>query len=135
MNKILLFLFFICAILTDNLFSQEVKTIKISKENTQLYQGLSEELSSWYFFLDSDSICYLAELKIPEEEIKNWFETRKNSNNIFKGKIEFGQYPTLMLTKDNDAETRMNFYVVFEGKNRLNLNSAEDGLVYEFIKK
>ncbi len=120
---------------TDKLFCQEVKTIKISKENTQLFKGVSEELSSWYFFLDSDSICYLAELKIPEEEIINWFEVRKNSNNIFKGKVEFGQYPTLTLTKDNDAETRMNFYVIFEGKNQLNLSSTEDGKNYEFIEK
>ncbi len=134
MNKIILFLFF-GLFFQMKVFSQEVQTITISKEKTQIFQGVNEELVNWYFFIDSDSLCYLANLTIPYDEIENWFITRKNSNNIFKGKIDLSQYSTLTLTKDNDQQTSMNFYVEYESKIKLFLVSIEDGLVYEFLKK
>ncbi|MES2587683.1 MAG: hypothetical protein V4622_01810 [Bacteroidota bacterium] len=134
MNKHFLLVFF-ALFLNFQIFSQEVQTIVIKKEKTLLFQGVNEEVVNWYFFIDSDSLCYLANLTIPFEEIENWFISRKNSNNIFKGKIDLGQYSTLTLTKDNDQETSMNFYVEYESESKLFLVSIEDGLVYEFMKK
>ncbi len=129
-----LIIFFIL-FLNSSAFSQEEKiTIQLKKEKNTIYKGQNEEVKDWYLCIDSDSICYLANLIIPEEEIENWFEIRKNSNNIFKGKIEGFQYATLNFIKENDQETNLAFYINFEGKMNVVLTSISDGLVYIFTR-
>jgi hypothetical protein len=132
--KISYFLFLLFFIANTSYGQEEKITIQLQKEKNAIYKGQNEEVKDWYLCIDSDSICYLANLTIPEEEIENWFEIRKNSNNIFKGKIEGFQYATVNLTKDNDQETSMAFYINYEGKMRVVLTSISDGLVYIFSR-
>jgi hypothetical protein len=113
----------------------QIETIKLNRKNPSLYIGQGQEIENWYFFIDTSSICYLANLEIPQEEVEEWFNKRKNSNNIFKGAIEHGQFKTLSLTKDNDVEISMNFYLYFDEKQNLILTAIDDNRQYVFYRK
>lgn len=116
--------------------AQEIEKIKIKKENSFLFQGESQEIQDWYIFIDLDSIWYLANLTIPENEVKDWFDKRKNSQNIFKGEASIMEFKTINFTKENDFETNLDFYInLSEDKMKLILTSIQDGRVYRFYKK
>lgn len=133
MRKIKVLCVFLCW--AACVFAQDRTTIVLKKGQTQLYQGVNQEVQNWYLFIDSDQMCYLANLFIPAEELEAWFLARKDSQSIFKGAIENGMYPTLILSKENDPETILKFYVKRQEDGSLTLSSIEDASIYVFVKK
>jgi hypothetical protein len=115
-------------------YSQEVETINLSKSKSELFRGVNEDITNWYLYFDNE-FCYLANLELNESDVKNWFEKRKNSQNIFKGKISEQQYKTILFEKENEPETKMNFYIEIQGKDKLILTNIDDTRVYIFDRK
>lgn len=136
MNRIFLIGFLLTASMA---YSQEKETIVISKNNTHLFQGSSQEVSNWYLYMDGDKTWYLANVKISAAEAKDWFEKRKDSDNIFKGLMANGAYATITFSKENDPETLLQFYVKFEREDNkirsIILTSIDDGNNYVFDHK
>jgi hypothetical protein len=131
----IIFLLFFSCFFSLGLYAQELEKIVIKKEKTFLYRGVNQEVSDWYLHFGKDSIVLLANLTIPQDEIENWFEIRKDSDNIFRGKITENQFQTITFIKRNDQETSMSFYLNFEEKDRLILTSIEHQISYNFLKK
>ena len=121
--------------------SQEIETIQIKKNKSTLYRGKNHELNiehnqniqNWYFYIDNE-FCYMANLDISENEVLDWFEKRKNSQNIFKGELINQQYQTIILMKENEPELRLNFYIEFQAKDTVKLTNIDDTKVYLFVK-
>lgn len=113
-------------------FSQEVETVKIDKSKIHLFRGQSQEIRNCYIFVDSDGMYYLATLQIQEKEVLDWFNKRKDSQSLYKGILENGQYKVLSLTKDNEPGASISFYYSWTDKSELQLISFEDGRIYRF---
>lgn len=122
----LLFYFLICCVGLS--FSQQ--TVKIRKENTQLYKGAEGEISNWYIY-KSGLYFYLCPLNISKTEVEDWFKKRMNSQNIYKGQISEGQNTILSFRKENDPSDIVKFYYK-KVKNKLELISSVDGKSYTF---
>lgn len=114
--------------------SQVVETVKIAKEKTFLFKGVSQEIRDYYLYRDEQGIYYLASLKIAQSEVENWFISRKDSQNIYKGILQDGQYKILDLTKENEPGIPLNFYFEMKEGNLVELISIEDGKLYQFSK-
>lgn len=136
------FLLIIIVLFSFNLLnSQEIETIQIKKNKSTLYRGKNHELNiehnqniqNWYFYMDNE-FCYMANLDISENEVLDWFEKRKNSQNIFKGELINQQYQTIILMKENEPELRLNFYIEFQAKDTIKLTNIDDTRVYLFVK-
>jgi hypothetical protein len=136
------FLLIIIVLFSFNLLnSQEIETIQIKKNKSTLYRGINHELNiehnqnieNWYFYMDNE-FCYMANLHISENEVLDWFEKRKNSQNIFKGELINQQYQTIILMKENEPELRLNFYIEFQAKDTIKLTNIDDTRVYLFVK-
>lgn len=123
-----------CFLIVLSSFSQEKETIQLKKNKATLYQGVENEISNWYLYIEDD-FCYLANLELPPSEIITWFEQRKNSQNIFKGEVQFQQYQTLILMKENEPDVKLNFYLEIQDKNTVKLTNMDDTKVYTFVKK
>jgi len=126
MKVISLSLFCLCFLSVS--FAQ--KTVKIRKENTQLYKGIESQINNWYIY-KKENAFYLCPLNIPKEEVVNWFEKRVNSQNIYKGLLSEQQYAILSFRKDNDPTDVINFYYK-QVKHNLELVSSVDGNKYTF---
>lgn len=112
--------------------SQEVETVKISKSETWLFRGQSQEIRSCYIYVDREGVFFMATPNIHQSEVSNWFELRKDSQNIYKGLLQNGQYKTLTLTKENEPGMLLSFYFERKEKTEIQLVSLEDGRVYIF---
>ena len=128
-SLIILILSFTCSI-----YGQEKETVMLKKDKVELFKGIEPEIQNWYLFIEGN-FCYLANLTIAESEIKSWFETKKGSQNIFKGELIFQQYSTLILMKDNEPDVKLKFYLEIQDKTHLKLTNMDDTKVYTFIKK
>ncbi|TNE52761.1 MAG: hypothetical protein EP338_14070 [Bacteroidetes bacterium] len=132
-NSVLSLLFLLFSL---TCFSQgDVEKIKISGKKGELFVGIQQEIYDWYLYHDVDGMWYLANLQIPEKEVRAWFEKRKNSQNIFRGRIENGLYPTLRMIKENEVGTDLKFYVKREKDGKVVLTSVEDAKIYVFSPK
>ncbi|MGV3630990.1 MAG: hypothetical protein ACO1O6_07280 [Bacteroidota bacterium] len=129
-----LLLFFLLALSLGG-FAQDdsVQTIVISKTGAKLYRGTDSEVQNWYFYIDEAGYSYLANLDIPEEEISNWFENRKNSDNIFKSDRYTEDGMPIFLKKTNEPDVVLSFQVFIEENSLLILNQ-EDQMQYNFVK-
>ena len=120
----------------SSLMGQEIEHIHVAKKkNTKLYAGSQQEVADWFIYIDENKKWYLANLTLPKNEVNDWFIKRKNSNNIFKGVLENGMYPTLRFSKENEVNVVLNFYVKFEKNDRIILTSVDDGNNYLFDKQ
>jgi hypothetical protein len=128
-SALLIFLFLFC-----HIYGQEKETINLKKEKTDLFRGVEEDIQNWYLFVEGN-FCYLANLTISESEVKSWFETKKGSQNIFKGELIFQQYSTVILMKDNEPDVKLKFYIEIQDKTHLKLTNMDDTKVYTFVKK
>lgn len=136
MNKLLLIAALIISLASA---AQGTETIVIAKNNSELFRGTSQEVNNWLLYMDSDKNWYLANITVPDNEAKEWFEKRKDSDNIFKGFIENGMYPTMSLSKKNEPETLLQFYVKYEREGSkiraIILTSIGDGNNYVFERR
>lgn len=113
-------------------FSQDVETVKISKSQTWLFRGQGQEIGNCYLYMDEAGAVYFATLSISQSEVNQWFNARKDSQNIYKGMLQNGQYKTLTLVKDNEPGMPLSFYYERKEKSEIQLVSIEDGRVYVF---
>jgi hypothetical protein len=131
-TKILLF--FLLLIAFGGFAQQDsVQTIVISKVKAKLFRGTDTETLNWYFYIDEAGYAYLANLEIPEEEVADWFNMRKNSDNIFKSNNLIEQGIPVFLKKTNEPDVILNFQVFIE-ENKLLIVNMEDQSDYNFIK-
>ncbi len=119
-------------ILPFSVFAQEVETVKISKTETWLFRGQNQEIRDCYVYVDGNGVFFLASLNIQQSEVNAWFEQRKDSQNIYKGFLQDGQYKTLTLTKENEPGLPISFYFERKEKSEIQLVSLEDGRIYIF---
>jgi hypothetical protein len=130
--KHFLFSFFIGLCWLTSTAQDTVETVHISKQKTRLYQGLGQELSSWYLYVDQQGIWYMANLFIPTTELKAWFESKKDSQNILKGILNAQGVKTLTLTRENEPENAMRFYVELNAEKNLVLIQIENSQSFVF---
>jgi hypothetical protein len=132
--KISLFFIVTFSLFYSYTFGQEVETIKIKKQKNLLFKGADQKIQDWYLFYDNDSTFYMANLKIDISEVENWFEKRKNSQNIYKGRMNYGRYETMTLAKENEPMNDLRFYVKRDKIGVIELISMDDGFIYIFQK-
>ena len=128
-----LILFFLVLAFQGRAQQDSVHTIVISKVTTKVYRGTDPDIMSWYFFIDETGYSYLANLEIPEEEVENWFESRKNSENIFKSNTLTEDKALIFLSKRNEPDVVLTFKVFVEG-NKLLIFNMDDEKYYNFEK-
>lgn len=127
------FLFILMGLSTYNLFSQEkIETVKIAKNESFLFRGLGQEISNGYLYVDEEGYYYFVVLTITQSEVLKWFEQRKDSQNVYKGMLQNGQYKTLTLTRENEPGEPLVFYFEKKEKEMIQLISSDDGKIYEF---
>lgn len=128
-----LFLFIFLGLSSFNLFSQEkIETVKIAKSESFLFRGLGQEISNGYLYIDQEGYFYFVVLTITQSEVLQWFEKRKDSQNVYKGMLQNGQYKTLALTRENEPGEPLVFYFEKKEKEMIQLISLEDGKIYDF---
>jgi hypothetical protein len=99
------------AISTYNLSAQEkIETVKIAKNESFLFRGQGQEISNGYLYVDEDGFFYFVVLTISQTEVLNWFQQRKDSQNVYKGILQNGQYKTLALALENEPGEPIDFY-------------------------
>lgn len=130
MNK--LFLFFI-SISFFSYGQEEVETIQLSKQENYVFQGSDQEIKDWYLYLDQSGIVFLANLSIPPKEVQAWFEKRKDSQTMYRGRINGLGIKTLILNRADDIESQLSFYVKLKAKDRIVLESMSDAITYTFL--
>lgn len=128
-----LLVFFIC--FANFLFTQKdsVTTFKISKTNSFLYRGETEDIQSWYFFIDEEGYAYLANIELLEDEIYQWFLKRKNSDNIFKSHQIFERNNSIFLSKKNEPDVVLEFKIE-QSETSIKLHSSMDETIYIFYQ-
>jgi hypothetical protein len=116
-----------------NSISQEkVETVKIAKNESYLYRGQGQEISNGYLYVDEEGYFYFVILTISQSEVLKWFEQRKDSQNVYRGILQNGQYKTLTLARENEPGESMMFYFEKKQKDWIELISMEDGKIYDF---
>jgi hypothetical protein len=131
MKKIFLFIFF--GFSAFNLFAQEkIETVKIAKNQSFLFRGIGQEISNGYLYVDEEGYFYFVMLTISQSEVLKWFEQRKDSQNVYKGMLQNGQYKTLSLTRENEPGESIVFYFEKKEKEMIQLISLDDGKIYDF---
>ncbi|MFN5417354.1 MAG: hypothetical protein ACK5B9_09880 [Flavobacteriia bacterium] len=108
-------------------------TFKISKAKSFLYRGETEDIHSWYFFIDEEGFAYLANVELLEEEIYAWFLKRKNSDNIFKSHQFFDKNFNLFMSKKNEPDVVLEFNIE-QTETSIKLRSTVDETIYIFYK-
>jgi hypothetical protein len=128
-----LFLFIFLGLSAFNLFSQEkIETVKIAKSESLLFRGIGQEISNGYLYVDEDGYFYFVMLTINQSEVLKWFKQRKDSQNVYKGMLQNGQYKTLALTRENEPGEPIVFYFEKREKEMIQLISLDDGKIYDF---
>ncbi len=118
---------------TYNLCAQEkIETVKIAKNETFLFRGQSQEISNGYLYVDEEGFFYFVVLTINQTEVLNWFKQRKDSQNVYKGILQNGQYKTLALARENEPGEPIVFYFEKKDKESIQLISLDDGKIYDF---
>jgi hypothetical protein len=121
------------AISTYNLSAQEkIETVKIAKNESFLFRGQGQEISNGYLYVDEDGFFYFVVLSISQTEVLNWFQQRKDSQNVYKGILQNGQYKTLALARENEPGEPIVFYFEKKDKESIQLISLDDGKIYDF---
>lgn len=108
-------------------------TFKISKAKSFLYRGETEDIQSWYFFIDEEGYAYLANVELLEDEIYPWFLKRKNSDNIFKSHHIFDKNINIFLSKKNEPDVVLEFNIE-QTETSIKLTSTLDETKYIFYK-
>lgn len=127
------FLFILMGFSAFNLFSQEkIETVKIAKSESFLFRGLGQEISNGYLYVDEEGYFYFVVLTINQTEVLKWFEQRKDSQNVYKGMLQNGQYKTLTLTRENEPGEPLVFYFEKKEKEMIQLISLDDGKIFDF---
>ncbi|TXI83378.1 MAG: hypothetical protein E6Q37_10440 [Crocinitomicaceae bacterium] len=127
------FFLILVGLIPFTVFSQDdVETVKIRKSNSFLYRGMEEEVKNVYIYIDHEGTFYLVNLDLPVAEARAWFEKRKDSQNIYKARMEQQQYQTLLFIKENEPGTRLSFYLEKKDRNAFQLTTIEDNQVYTF---
>lgn len=127
------YLFIFMGLSAFNLFSQEkIETVKIAKSESFLFRGLGQEISNGYLYVDEEGYFYFVVLTINQTEVLKWFEQRKDSQNVYKGMLQNGQYKTLTLTRENEPGEPLVFYFEKKEKEMIQLISLDDGKIYDF---
>ncbi len=126
-------LIFIIGFLSINGFSQEkIETVKIAKNESFLFRGQGQEIQNGYLYVDEEGYFYFVVLTISQSEVLKWFEQRKDSQNVYKGILQNGQYKTLTLVRENEPGEQMVFYFEKKENDLIELISLDDGKIYDF---
>lgn len=126
-------IFFIIGISSFNLFSQEnIETVKIAKNESFLFRGQGQEIKDGYLYVDQEGYFYFVVLIISQTDVLKWFEQRKDSQNVYKGMLQNGQYKTLTLVRENEPGEPIAFYFEKKDKELIQLISLDDGKIYDF---
>jgi hypothetical protein len=124
---------FIIGFLSINGFSQEkIETVKIAKNESFLFRGQGQEIQNGYLYVDEEGYFYFVVLTISQSEVLKWFEQRKDSQNVYKGILQNGQYKTLTLVRENEPGEQMVFYFEKKENDLIELISLDDGKIYDF---
>lgn len=124
---------FIIGFLSINGFSQEkIETVKIAKNESFLFRGQGQEIQNGYLYVDEEGYFYFVVLTISQSEVLKWFEQRKDSQNVYKGILQNGQYKTLTLSRENEPGEQMVFYFEKKENDLIELISLDDGKIYDF---
>lgn len=110
----------------------EVETVRLEKRQSQLFRGQEQYMRNCYIYIDKEGIFYLVTLSIPPAEVREWFEKRRDSQNIYKGILNNGQYKTLEMVKENEPGISISFYYERKEKTAFQLVSMDDGKAYNF---
>lgn len=129
--RIMLLLLFVLPLCV---YAQEVETVKISKRQPRLFKGKSQEISDCYIYVDVNGMFYMASLPVMQREANQWFEKRKDSQNVYKAILQEGQYRTLTFVKETDPSNPLTFYFETREKSEIQLISMIDGRVYIFTQ-
>jgi hypothetical protein len=111
---------------------EKIETVKIAKNESFLFRGQGQEISNGYLYVDEDGFFYFVVLTISQTEVLNWFQQRKDSQNVYKGILQNGQYKTLALTRENEPGEPIVFYFEKKDKESIQLISLDDGKIYDF---
>ncbi len=124
---------FLTGFLSINGFSQEkIETVKIAKNESFLFRGQGQEINNGYLYVDQQGYFYFVVLTISQSDVFKWFEQRKDSQNVYKGILQNGQYKTLTLVRENEPGEQMVFYFEKKEKDIIELISLDDGKIYDF---
>jgi hypothetical protein len=129
-NKLLLL--FLFPFLLSAQPPEQVETVRISKNQSFVYKGINQEVRDWFVYVDESGVFYLVNLQLPDVEVEAWCRLRKNSQNIYKGKVNEGAYKTLVLEKENDPGQTLRFYLKTHDSKTLELVSMDDSTPYSF---
>lgn len=115
------------------MFAQdEVETVRLVKQQEVVYRGVEQEIRDWYVYMDAGGVVLLANLSIPAQEVAAWFEKRKDSQSLYRGRITGLGIQTLVLRRNESVEDQLTFYVREKGGQQVVFQSMEDGIVYTF---
>lgn len=108
-----------------------IYSIKINKEKTSVFRGADIETEQWFLYIDNYGIAYLANLNIEVSEIENWFIRRSDSDNIFKSTDIIENDMLIFMSKKNEPETVLPFYVIIT-EDYIELMNTENELNFKF---
>ena len=110
----------------------QADTIKLVKSEERIYQCTNEIAKSWYLRV-SDGVYYLTSLKLPKEEIAQWFHRFSDSQNLYKSIIYMeNDQSFLTFSKPNDSFDRIYFKITVISKNEIVLMTKGTDESYSF---
>lgn len=130
--KLLPFLFLITVISINGFSQEKIETVKIAKNESFLFRGQGQEINNGYLYVDEEGYFYFVVLTISQSDVLKWFEQRKDSQNVYKGILQNGQYKTLTLSRENEPSEQLVFYFERKEKDLIELISLDDGKIYDF---
>lgn len=131
MKKIFLFIFI--GLSTFDLLSQEkIERVKIAKNESFLFRGQGQEINNGYLYIDEEGYFYFVVLTINQSEVLTWFEQRKDSQSVYRGMLQNGQYKTLSLARENEPSEPIVFYFEKKDDEMIELISLDNGKIYSF---
>lgn len=127
MNKLLLL--GLLTLFTFNINGQD--TVKIGSTAAKLYKGASSGIEDWFLYYKND-VYYMCKLSGKKEKhVKTWFESKIDSQNLYKGKVVGDESKSICLKKENDSASELNFFFQKSG-DVIILISKVDGVKFTF---
>ncbi len=114
----------------------QTDTIKLVKSEERIYQCITESAKSWYL-REYDGVFYIVSLKIPKEEVSQWFNRFSDSQNIYRSTIyKENNLSFLTFSKPNDSFDRIYFKITEISKNQIILmtKGTEESYFFSLIE-
>lgn len=132
MNKLLFVLFMS---FYSFLSKAQTDTIRMAKPFETIYRCKDKEAKNWYLYSDNNLHFILANLNLPEVEVRAWFLRFRNSQNLYAGDLSFqGNKKYIILSKHDQTDDRLTMEVVEIGEESITLREYQGERVYVFEK-